>query len=188
LTIPENVLKCLISGQARPDFGGISVKNKNSGLLALYHKYRELVNYIIFGGITTLVNWVSYSICEGVFGLSLRMSGVISWVVAVVLVAFVTNKLWVFGSKSWKPALVMKEFVTFIGGRILTGIIEIEAVPRLVDWGFDETLFGVEGLPAKILISVVVVILNYIFSKFISFRTANGGENEDPGNGRAAKQ
>jgi len=158
------------------------VENKNTGLLALYHKYRELVNYIIFGGVTTLVNWVSYSVCEGVFDLSLRLSGVISWIVAV-LVAFVTNKLWVFDSKSWAPALVMKEFVTFIGGRILTGIIEIEAVPRLVDWGFDQTLFGVEGLPAKILISVVVVILNYILSKFISFRTAKGREDEEPPKG-----
>jgi len=160
-------------------FGGISVENKNSGLLALYHKYKELINYIIFGGVTTLVNWVSYSVCEGVFDLSLRLSGVISWIVAV-LVAFVTNKLWVFDSKSWNPALVMKEFVTFIGGRILTGIIEIEGVPRLVDWGFDMTLFGVEGLPAKILISVIIVILNYILSKFISFRTSKGGEDENP--------
>lgn len=163
------------------------MENKDSGLLALYQKYRELINYVFFGGVTTLVNWVSYSICEGVFSLSLRLSGVISWIVAV-LVAFVTNKLWVFDSKRWKPALVMKELVTFIGGRILTGIIEIEAVPRLVDWGFDMTLFGVEGLPAKILISVVIVILNYIFSKFISFRRSKGGKNENPGNESAAKQ
>jgi len=164
------------------------VENNKSGLAALYHKYKELINYIIFGGITTLANWVSYSVCESVFGLSLRLSGVISWIVAVVLVAFVTNKLWVFGSRSWKPSLVMKEFVTFVGGRVLTGIIEIEGVPRLVDWGFDMTLFGVEGLPAKIMISVVIVILNYILSKFISFRTSKGGNGEDPGDGNAAKR
>lgn len=149
------------------------MENKEAGLKALYRKYKELISYVIFGGVTTLVNWVSYSICESVFGLSLRLSGVISWIVAV-LVAFVTNKLWVFDSKSWAPVTVMKEFVTFIGGRILTGVIEIEAVPHLVDWGFDTTLFGVEGLPAKILISVVVVILNYILSKFISFRSKGG--------------
>lgn len=149
------------------------MENKEAGLKALYRKYKELISYVIFGGVTTLVNWVSYSICESVFGLSLRLSGVISWIVAV-LVAFVTNKLWVFDSKSWAPVTVMKEFVTFIGGRILTGVIEIEAVPHLVDWGFDTTLFGVEGLPAKILISIVVVILNYILSKFISFRSKGG--------------
>lgn len=146
------------------------MEERKTGFRALYEKYREFINYSIFGVTTTIVSWVVYSLCERGLGLSLRWSGVVSWIIAVMF-AFVTNKLYVFDSRSWKPALVAKEAVTFIGGRVLTGAIEVEAVPRLVDWGFDMTLFGVEGLPAKILASVVIVILNYILSKFISFRS-----------------
>lgn len=154
--------------------------------------------YCIFGVLTTLVSWVVYSVCErACSGLEVTnptvvsiisellkkmgdntdvstfiviiISGVISWIVAV-SVAFVTNKLWVFDSKSWERGLVKTEALTFYGGRILTGIIEIIAVPALVSAGLNMTLFGVDGLPAKIVVSMVIMVLNYILSKFISFK------------------
>ena len=149
---------------------------KRSGPRAFYQKYKEYINYSIFGCSTTLVCWFIYGICESQLGMSLRGAGLVSWVVAVII-AFVTTKLYVFESRSWRPALVLKELVTFVGGRVLTGALEIEAVPRLVAWGFDMTLFGVEGLPAKILTSGVIVILNYILSKFISFTPSGKGKN-----------
>jgi putative flippase GtrA len=100
------------------------------------------------------------------------MAGVIAWIIAVIF-AFVTNKLWVFESKSWNARLVTGEALTFFGGRIATGLLEVIAVPAFVSWGFDMKLFGVDGLPAKIAVSVAIVILNYILSKFVSFRRSD---------------
>lgn len=174
------------------------MEDKHLSLRVLFNKYREIIMYLIFGVLTTLVSWVVYSICEIAFsGLKVTsptvvnlisqllekmgdntdvstfivmiISGVISWIVAV-SVAFVTNKIWVFDSRSWEHSLVKTEALTFYGGRILTGIIEIIAVPALVGAGLNMTLFGVDGLPAKIVVSVLIMILNYLLSKFISFK------------------
>ncbi len=174
------------------------MEDKHLSLQVLFYKYREIIMYCIFGGVTTLVSWVVYSICEVAFsGLKVTspavvnlisnllekmgdntdvntfilmiISGVISWIVAV-SVAFVTNKIWVFESKSWEHRLVKTEALTFYGGRIVTGVIEIIAVPALVSAGLNMTLFGVDGLPAKIVVSVFIMILNYFLSKFISFK------------------
>lgn len=175
---------------------------KPSALRALFNKYREIIMYCVFGVATTVINWMVYSLCEvalpplSVTGsaaekfvskliellgdntdvntfFSMTVAGIIAWIVAV-SVAFVTNKLWVFQSRSWERRLVASEALTFFGGRIATGLLEIIAVPALVGWGFNFILFGVNGLPAKIVISVVIVILNYILSKFISFRSSLG--------------
>jgi putative flippase GtrA len=174
------------------------VEEKTSLLRVLFDKYREIIMYCIFGVVTTIVSWVVYSICELAFsGLKVTspavinlisdilkkmgdntdvdtfvvmiISGIISWIIAV-SVAFVTNKTWVFDSRSWERSLVKTEALTFYGGRILTGVIEIIAVPALVSAGLNMTLFGVDGLPAKIVVSVLIMILNYILSKFISFK------------------
>ena len=166
------------------------MEEKSSVYRELFNKYREFIMYSIFGVSTTIVNWLVYSICVVVlpdsfagwfeilivkyFHLDIKIvvAGVIAWVIAVI-VAFVTNKLWVFESKSWEHELVRKEALTFFGGRIATGILEIVAVPALVAWGFDFVLFGVDGLPAKILVSISIVILNYLLSKFVSFKSPN---------------
>lgn len=163
------------------------MEHKQSGLRALFEKYREIIMYCVFGIVTTVVSWLVYSVFMLIlpfdvdtritlfgkafdFNINILVSNIISWILAVA-VAFVTNKLWVFNSKSWEPSLVRKEALTFIGGRALTGILEILAVPFLEGIGFDMVLFGVAGLPAKILVSIAIVILNYILSKFISFRS-----------------
>ena len=177
------------------------MEEKPSVLRELFKKYHQIIMYCVFGVATTIISWAVYSVCELAFShvqitspalvqfvariikitgdntdvntfIVITMSGVISWVIAVA-VAFVTNKLWVFSSKSWERRLVWKEAITFFGGRILTGLLEIVAVPALVSWGFNMKLFGVDGLPAKIVVSVAIVILNYILSKFISFRPAD---------------
>lgn len=170
--------------RCRRTTGGIPVEEKTSKLRELFYKYHEIIMYLVFGVITTLVSWVAYSICEKslsmISGLStdvvMLVSGVISWLIAVT-VAFITNKLWVFESKSWEHKLVWTEAITFYGGRALTGIIEVIAVPALVKLGFDAILFGVDGLPAKILVSILIMILNYILSKFISFKDTGSNKN-----------
>ena len=144
------------------------MEQKPSLLRELLTKYHEFILYAFFGIFTTGANWISYGICEAILHMNLYYAGIVSWVAAVI-VAFVTNKIWVFESKSWKPAVLAKEALGFFGGRALTGVIEVMGVPALVDWGVDQTLFGVEGFIAKMLITVVVIILNYIVSKFIVF-------------------
>lgn len=144
------------------------MEEKPSKVRELFNKYHELIMYCVFGVTTTFISWLTYSIAEKALGMNLYWSGIFSWVIAV-SVAFVTNKLWVFESKSWEIKLVIAELITFVGGRALTGALEVVAVPAIVALGFDMTLFGVNGLPAKILVSVLIVVLNYILSKFVSF-------------------
>lgn len=174
------------------ELGEFSVEEKPSIFRVLFEKYREIIMYCVFGVATTIVNWIIFSAYVLVvpvedyangfpswfqefivshldLDIKLIYAGIIAWVAAVI-VAFITNKLWVFESKSWKAKLVIAEAMTFFGGRIATGLLEIIAVPALVAWGLDITLFGVDGLPAKIVVSVAIVVLNYVLSKFVSFR------------------
>lgn len=134
----------------------------------LYFKYKEIINYLIFGALTTAVSWGTYSLFVKGFDLSITVGNVLSWICAV-LFAFVTNKLFVFESKSWAPTTAAREFFSFIGARLFTGVIEWVGVPFFSTHGLTYPLFGVKGLLAKIVVSIVVIILNYLFSKFLIF-------------------
>ena len=134
----------------------------------LYLKHKEIINYLLFGGLTTVVSWGTYSLFVKAIGMSVGVGNVLSWICAV-LFAFVTNKLFVFESKTWQPATALREFVSFIGARLATGAIEWIGVPYFSNHGLTHPLFGVKGLLAKIVVSIVVIILNYIFSKFLVF-------------------
>lgn len=136
----------------------------------LFEKYKEVIMYLIFGVGTTAVNYVIYTVLTetGVMT-NLNIANVIAWVGAVAF-AYITNKLWVFESKSWKLDLVLKELGMFLGARIFSGIFEIGLFPILMKVGFDYAIFGVEGMAAKVAISVLVIVLNYIFSKLLIFK------------------
>lgn len=145
-------------------------------------KYWEPLSYLFWGGMTTLVSWGSYSAFAYLFekydreivlfGIDMSFAVVLaniwSWVCAVGF-AFVTNKIWVFRSRSWKPDIVWKELGKFVSARLITGLFEMAAVPVLVGIGMNQTIFGIEGLAAKVCVSVLVVLLNYIFSKLLVF-------------------
>ena len=136
----------------------------------LFIKYKEVIMYLIFGVATTLVNWIVYSLLMKTSVINMTVSNAIAWLTAVVF-AYITNKIFVFESKSWNPAEVWKEVVKFFGARIATGVIEIGGLPLLYYIGVKQSIFGVEGFLAKILVSVIVVILNYVFSKIFVFST-----------------
>lgn len=138
-------------------------------LKALFLKYREVISYLFFGGLTTAVSWGTYALFVGVMGLPVFAGNVLSWICAVTF-AYVTNKLWVFQSKSWAWPAWLKEAAAFFAGRIFSGLVEIGGLPLLMKLGLDQTLFGIEGFAAKVVVSVVVIILNYILSKFLAFR------------------
>lgn len=147
------------------------------------NQYREVISYLFWGVMTTVVSWASYSIFAIVFkgqisvvqlfGMEMSMvvliANILSWICAITF-AFVVNKLWVFESKSWKRSVWLSELWKFLSARIVTGILEIVAVPLLVGIGLSQTIFGVEGMVAKVLVSVVVVVLNYVFSKLFIFK------------------
>ena len=141
----------------------------------IFVKHREMISYLFWGAMTTVVSWGAYAlffrILGGILAVSaaITVANVLSWLCAI-LFAFVVNKQWVFRSKSWKRRIWWPEFVKFVSSRIVTGILEIAGVPLLVKMGLDFKIMGIEGMLAKILVSVVVVILNYFFGKFLVFR------------------
>lgn len=137
----------------------------------LYIKYKEVIMYLIFGVATTLVNWLVYAVLMKM-ECAMTTANIVAWAAAV-LFAFVTNKWYVFESKSLEVTNLVKEFGMFIGSRLVTGLVEIIGLPALVYLGMNQRLFGVEGFIAKIIVSVVVIILNYVFSKLLVFKRAN---------------
>lgn len=152
-------------------------------LLAQMKKYKEIISYLFWGVMTTLVSWVSYSFFAlliknqvsevTIFGFHTSMvvliSNILSWICAIFF-AFVTNKLWVFNSKSWKVKVFMPELGKFISARLITGVLEIVLVPFLVGVGMNQIIFGIEGMAAKAAVSVLIVVLNYVFSKIFIFK------------------
>lgn len=153
-----------------------------SKIKELFIKYKEIITYVIFGVLTTVVSWGSYTVFVEKLSMKVFVGNLLSWICAIVF-AYVTNKLWVFESKSWKPSVIGKEIVTFVASRGITGVIEILCVPLLAKTGFDNIFYGIlekmnisigilftDGIYSKIFLSVVVVILNYFFSKFIIFK------------------
>ena len=140
-------------------------------------KYKELLLYLIFGVLTTLVNFLTFWIFTKILGEELYLiNNAIAWVVGVAF-AFVTNKLFVFESKKWNAKTIGKEMPEFVGARLFSFGVEEGGMWLFVDiLGFGEkslTLLGftITGqLIAKLALAIIVVILNYFFSKFIIFR------------------
>lgn len=145
---------------------------------------KEIISYLFFGVMTTLVNFVTYSLLvKLVFNgdpsdTQVTISNAVAWCAAVIF-AFFTNKLLVFESKSFKPLVFIKEFTSFVGARIVTGLMETFFPTWLMKAGLNQELFGVKGLPAKLVVAIVVIILNYVFSKLISFRKKPETNEED---------
>lgn len=135
----------------------------------LYNKYREIISYLFWGGATTCVSWGSYTIFAGVVNTSVIVANILSWIFAVAF-AYITNKIWVFQSKSWKREVIVQELGLFLSTRFATGLFEIIAVPFLVSVGMNQTIFGIKGALSKVVVSILVVVLNYIFSKLVIFK------------------
>lgn len=126
-------------------------------------KYRELIVYLVFGVLTTVVNYLVYLPCYNLLHISSSVSNVIAWVAAVAF-AYVTNKPFVFRSHDWSAKTVIPELTKFVGTRLGSGGIETAILLVFVD------LLGMNGNLWKLLTSVIVVILNYVGSKLLVFR------------------
>lgn len=123
---------------------------------------REVISYLIFGVLTTLVNWVVYGAMVKV-GIDYRIATAAAWAVSV-LFAFIVNKIFVFQSYNMQSAFVVKEMTSFVACRGVSGVMEMVFMIVMVSWlRMDEYI-------SKIIVSVIVVIVNYVFSKLFIFR------------------
>ena len=129
----------------------------------LIEKHYDVLAYLFFGGLTTVVNYLVYLPCHKWLGISAAVSNVIAWVVAVAF-AFLTNKPFVFKSHDWSAKVLWPELTKFVGCRIGSGVLETVFIFVTVDcllW---------DGGWMKIITSVLVVVLNYFGSKLLVFR------------------
>lgn len=134
---------------------------------------RETILYLVFGVLTTVVNYVVFAILIHIFGDEAALIVNVAAFVAAVIFAFITNKLFVFESKSWAGSVLKKEIPSFITARLFAFAIEELGLMFSMNVLHVEKyqLFGIGGvLIAKIILSVVVVIVNYVFSKFFIFK------------------
>lgn len=139
-------------------------------LQKIYFKYEEKWLYLFFGVLTTVVSFITAGISKNLLenagfgkGAVGTISTTISWICAVTF-AFVTNRVWVFDSKSTGAKAVFKEGVSFYGGRIMTYLVEA----IMMSIGYDKLKFNYWVV--KIVANIVVLILNYVISKIFVFK------------------
>ena len=130
---------------------------------ALIQKNRNVLVYLVFGVLTTVVNYAVYLPVYNWLGLSAAVSNMIAWVAAVAF-AFLTNKPFVFQSHDWSFKTVLPELSKFVGCRVASGAMETVILFLAVD------LLHWDGNIWKFVTQVLVVILNYVASKLIVFK------------------
>jgi len=128
----------------------------------LWRRYREVLLYLFFGGLTTLISIGSFAFFVHA-GIGALIANVFSWILAV-LFAYITNSIWVFAAKPSGPKELFSQMAGFYGGRAATLLME-EAVLFI---GIN--LLGFPDIPVKIAAQVLVLIGNYIISKLFVFR------------------
>lgn len=134
-----------------------------SKIVKYWEKYRSVLLYLVFGVLTTVVNYLVYLPCYNLLHWSASLSNAAAWVVAVAF-AYLTNKPFVFDSHDWSAAAVIPELTKFVGTRIASGGMETLILLVAVD------ILGWNGNIWKLITSVLVVVLNYIGSKLLVFR------------------
>ena len=128
-----------------------------------YRKHQEGMRYLIFGALTTLVNIIAYAVFYYLFHINNGVSNVIAWIVGATF-AYITNKLYVFNSKVNNKKELIKEIAYFYGCRLLTLVIDEGIMIVTVD------KMGWNALLMKIIANIIVIILNFIFSKILIFK------------------
>ena len=130
--------------------------------ISWYNKTKELLWYAFFGVCTTLINIISFYLLDKT-GINVYLNNFIAWVISV-LFAFITNKLFVFKSKSMKKDIFIKEMISFFFFRILSLGIDMIGMYICI------SLINLNKLLSKIIINIIVIIANYIFSKMFIFK------------------
>ncbi len=130
---------------------------------ALLRKHRELVEYVFWGVMTTVVNYAVYFLLTKVFHVHYLTSNGIAWAVSVAFAYFV-NKIFVFRSRDWAWKVALRELWQLVASRLFSLGLEMGILWLFVDMlCFDDTVI-------KLIANVVVVVVNYVLSKFIIFK------------------
>ena len=132
-------------------------------ICSLIKKHYDILAYLFFGVLTTVVNYIVYLPCYNLLGISAAVSNVIAWAAAVAF-AYLTNKPFVFHSHDWSVKTVVPELTKFVGSRVVSGALETAFIFLAVD------CLLLNGNIMKLITSVLVVVLNYIASKLLVFR------------------
>lgn len=143
-------------------------------------KLKEIFSYLFFGFLTTLISILTFGIFNAALGEKLYLiSNIFSWVISVAF-AFVTNKIYVFRSLEWNVKILRTELFGFVGARIFSLVLEEAGLFLLMDIinfnSFETRVLSFSitgGFISKIIMQIVVVIINYFFSKFIIFKKSN---------------
>ncbi len=133
-----------------------------------YKKHKEILLYLFFGGVVTVVSIGTFQLFYAVFKINELVANVISWVISV-LVAYSTNRTWVFRSTASTKGAVAAEILSFFGGRVATLVIEELIILVFV------TLLKFNSLAVKLAAQIAVIVLNYIFSKLWIFKDKKSG-------------
>ena len=128
-----------------------------------YKKHKEVLMYLLFGGLTTVVSILTFALFFQVLGINELVANVLSWILSV-LFAYVTNRTWVFASSADTKAGIIKEMASFFGGRVATLLVEEGILAVCITW------LGLPAIPVKIAAQVIVIVLNYIISKLWVFK------------------
>ena len=129
----------------------------------LWNRHRDILLYLFFGGLTTLVNYLIYFPLYYYCKLPASVSNALAWIGAVIF-AFLTNKPFVFGSHNWSKEVVLQEAGKFVGSRVISGLVETGFIALTVDY------LKWHGLTMKVVASIGVIILNYIASRWFVFK------------------
>ena len=132
---------------------------------SVYEKYKEIINYLIFGVLTTVISLIvyyglTYTVINPENPLMLQVANVISWI-AGVLFAYFTNRKYVFESKNENK---LKEFVSFVGARVTTLLLDMAIM------GIGVTVLHGNDKIMKLISQVLVIVGNYLLSKIFVFR------------------
>ncbi len=147
-------------------------KIKLGKLADIYEAHLEGMRYLVFGALATAVNILVYSLCFYLFNISNATSNVIAWIVAAVF-AYYTNKVLVFESKVNTKKELLKEATSFFGCRLLTLAIDQAIMVIAVD------KLKLNGFVMKVIANVIVIILNFVFSKLFIFKKKENKSNDE---------
>ncbi len=143
----------------------------------LYHRHREMIAYLFFGALTTIVSILSYALLSRLFALMMRQpwamySANFLSILLSVTFAYITNRRYVFQSKAHDRAIWV-EMASFYLGRAVTMVLDMALMALLV------TVLHIWDLLAKSLVTVIVILLNYIISKLFVFKTKDDASKKE---------
>ena len=132
-------------------------------LKELYKKYKEILFYLIFGVLTTVVNYVLYLLFAKILNVNYMVATVLSQIIAIIF-AYVTNKLFVFESKNLTKKELVREIISFFGFRGISLLLDMGFMYLFVD------ILNLNDAIMKLVSNVLIIIANYVFSKLFVFK------------------